>query len=108
MVAGIVVLAVVLASGGASKAKPGARPPAGAVRTLVSIRARAAGTLPAAVADGAGAGSLLLGGLDARGSSVAAVVSLAAGGARRHGVLPGPQHDASAAVLDGAVYVFGG
>jgi len=51
---------------------------------------------------------LLLGGLDAGGGSSAAIVSLQAGAARARGSLPGPQHDAQAAVLGGAVYVFGG
>jgi hypothetical protein len=84
----------------------------------VRLRARRTGTLSAALEDAATAALgqgrvVLLGGLDSNDTSTAAITVLAPGsqgtsatdtGAR----LPEPQHDAQAAALGGAVYVFGG
>jgi len=69
--------------------------------------------LPAAVQDPASAalGSdhvVLLGGLTAADSSTGAVTELRAGRVQRLSRLPGVQHDAQAAALGGAVFVFGG
>jgi hypothetical protein len=50
----------------------------------------------------------LLGGLNAADASTAEVSVLDAQGMRSGGVLPEPQHDAQAAMLDGSVFVFGG
>jgi N-acetylneuraminic acid mutarotase len=50
----------------------------------------------------------LLGGLDAADGSTASVVLADLKAELRRGSLPGPQHDAQAAVLAGKVYVFGG
>ena len=82
------------------------------VRTVVGVRVRRVATLATAVADaaiGAPAGRpVLLGGLGAGAASTAAVVGVRGTGSVARGRLPGPQHDAAAAVLGGHVYVFGG
>jgi YVTN family beta-propeller protein len=51
---------------------------------------------------------LAAGGLDAADSSVADVVHIAPGRARRVGALPTPVHDVGAAALGGRLYLFGG
>jgi outer membrane protein assembly factor BamB len=84
------------------------------VRTEIAVDVASAGRLPAAVQDAAvaanGRGSLLLlGGIDAAGTSTASVVELDAGGRSTiRAQLPDVQHDAQAALLGGQVYVFGG
>lgn len=69
--------------------------------------------LPAPLRDPAGAGVgatrfVLLGGLDAADSSSAGIEVADLHGERSTAVLPGAQHDAQGASLDGQVYVFGG
>jgi DNA-binding beta-propeller fold protein YncE len=51
---------------------------------------------------------VLAGGLTAQDTSTANVIGLHGGSARSEGSLPAAQHDAPAATLAGAVYVFGG
>jgi outer membrane protein assembly factor BamB len=83
-------------------------------RTEISIRVARIGRLPAALQDAAvaatGRGSLLLmGGIDAAGSSTAGIVEIAPGGSSSsRGQLPDVQHDAQATLLAGQIYVFGG
>jgi outer membrane protein assembly factor BamB len=85
-----------------------------AVRTEIAVKVARAGRLSAAVQDAAIAATghgalLLLGGIDAAGSSTASVVELDAGGRSTiRAQLPDVQHDAQAALLGGQVYVFGG
>jgi hypothetical protein len=78
----------------------------------VALRLGGAARLPAAVQLPAvipyGAGALALGGLDGADASVADIVSVDSGGARRFGELPSAQHDAAAANVDGQAYFFGG
>ena len=83
------------------------------VRTTLSIGESSPGSLPAAVQDAAVAtvGAervVLLGGLDAAQSSTTTLSVLSGGSVTGSGNLPVAQHDAQAAVLGGAVYVFGG
>jgi DNA-binding beta-propeller fold protein YncE len=82
--------------------------PARAVRLRATLR----GHLPAPVQDPAttayGRGVLLAGGLDTRDVSVADLVRVGDGRARRVGHLPAPLHDAAAATLAGTPYVLGG
>ncbi len=96
-----------------------AHPTSGVPRAFAPrLRTRRTGTLNAPLEDAAAAAldrssAILLGGLDAEDTSTAAIVVLAPGtrgtGATYIGArLPEPQHDAQAAVLGGAVYVFGG
>lgn len=71
------------------------------------------GALPAPVQDAAVAGLggqrlVLIGGLDAARRSTGAITLLSGGATKSGGVLPAVQHDAQAAALDGAVYLFGG
>jgi hypothetical protein len=97
----------------------GGHQPSGASRTVAPrLRARRTGMLSAPIEDAATATFdqgrvVLLGGLDAEDTSIAAITELAADaqgttatdtGAR----LPEAQHDAQAANLGGNVYVFGG
>jgi hypothetical protein len=82
-------------------------------RTPLQVRSVSLGALPAAVEDSAvapvGAGRLaLLGGIDAAQSSVDTITLLSGGATTAGGTLPAPQHDAQAAQLGAAVYVFGG
>lgn len=81
----------------------------GGVHLVVS----AAGQLPTAVQDAAaapvaGTGALLIGGLDSAEASVADVVQIEGGTAKRVATLPTALHDACASAVGGAVYVFGG
>jgi hypothetical protein len=107
VVAAAVALALTL-SGGSNAPRRGA----GLVRTVVSLRVTRTGTLASAVQDAAvaapGGSPLLLGGIDAAGSSTAAVVALRGAGSVTRGRLSAPQHDAAAAVLGRDVYIFGG
>ena len=71
------------------------------------------GTLPAAVQDAAAAGLggervAMLGGIDAAAGSTGAITLLDGANSTSGGLLPAPQHDAQAASIAGAVYVFGG
>jgi hypothetical protein len=125
-------------SGGATASRPRTRRSTGSPRPVaVRLLVRRTGTLPAALEDAAAASLgqgrvVLFGGLDAADTSTATITALAAGandtgvrpgvyepgayesstrepGAHDTGArLPEPQHDAQAAVLGGAVYVFGG
>jgi N-acetylneuraminic acid mutarotase len=87
---------------------------AGAAKPLVvSLAYRPLFSLPAPVQDPAIAGLagnrfVLLGGLDAADTSTAGVLVANLRAPLRNGSLPGAQHDAQAATLAGAVYVFGG
>lgn len=87
---------------------------AGPSRTAtVAVSYRSLFSLAAPVQDPAtaptGGGQFaLLGGIDAAGSSTAAIVVAGAGGQLHGASLPEPQHDAQAAALAGKVYVFGG
>jgi hypothetical protein len=106
--AGAIAVAVVSSDGGGVS-----RPRlAGAQRVEITVAVSRAGTLPAPVQDAAVAASgrslLLLGGINAAGSSTSAIVALSGAGGRTVARLPQVQHDAQAAVLGGRVYVFGG
>jgi len=76
-----------------------------AYRPLFALSAAVQDPASAALADGR---FVLLGGLDAADTSTAVVTEAGEHGARSGGSLPGAQHDAQAASLAGAVYVFGG
>ena len=101
-----------LASSGGGRARPRA---AAAVRIEISVAVAHAGALAAAVQDAAvasvGGRLLLAGGIDSAGASTSAIVATAGGGGGGGALaarMPEPQHDAQAATLGGAVYVFGG
>jgi hypothetical protein len=83
-----------------------------ATRTVVSVRVRRSGTLPAALADAAvaapGGAAVLLGGLGPGQDSTATVIDVGDASGVARGRLPVAQHDAAAAVLGRFVYVFGG
>jgi DNA-binding beta-propeller fold protein YncE len=81
---------------GATSASGTARPPAAPGVTLSVLASR---SLPAPVQ---------LPGLDRADSSVADIVRVAPGPARRVGALPAAAHDVGAAALGSSVYVFGG
>src|ERR1700730_10693077 len=115
-VAVLAVVAILALSGSGSKpsrsapARPSGRAP---THALQAIRAVAVGTLSApvqfpAAASIAGGRVVLLGGLDGSGASTAAVTTLSGGRSAQGGALPVAQHDAQAATLANAVYVFGG
>ena len=113
MVAGLVVVAIGLAT--AARTSPEQRQTAlrDGSHNPPSLDARAAGSLPAAVQDAssaplAGGAIALLGGLDAASASRTTILRLANGGAATLGTLPTPLHDAAAATLGGSVYLFGG
>jgi hypothetical protein len=115
--AAIPVIAVIVAlSSAGSSPRPRTAPrsatalSAGAV---TKVRVATLGTLPApvqfpAAAPVGGDRIVLLGGLDASGSSTAAITTLSGGRAVSSGQLPAAQHDAQAATLGAEVYVFGG
>ena len=89
-------------------AAPRGRPrPVGVGLRVVTTR-----TLPAPVQlpglASLGSTVLAAGGLDAADSSVADVVQVGPGRARRVGALPAPVHDVGATALGGRLYVFGG
>src|SRR6185437_3462933 len=65
---------------------------------------RPTGLLAAALQDGAAAGSLVLGGLDAADTSTSAILLVQGGDVRELGRLPQALHDAAAARIGGAVY----
>jgi N-acetylneuraminic acid mutarotase len=96
------------------RAHPAAHAPAGAANsTAGTLTYRPLFTLPAAVQDPAGAplGAdrfVLLGGITPSVTSTAAITLANVHGPEAAASLPGPQHDAQAAALAGAVYVFGG
>lgn len=120
----LVALAAVLAwlaLGDGSSRHTGMAPAAGASRRGASgptaagvhVLVRESGQLPAPVQDAAAApagsaGPLLIGGLDSAEASVADVLQINAGEARRIGALPTALHDACASAVAGRVYVFGG
>jgi DNA-binding beta-propeller fold protein YncE len=91
-----------------ARAAPATSHAGGAVR----LRATVVGHLPAPVQDPATTayrdGALLAGGLDTRDVSVADIVRVAGGRARRVGRLPAALHDAAATTLGGTPYVIGG
>ncbi len=95
-------------------AKAGHRegPPAAGTRAGVALRLVRARALPAPVQlpglARLGATVLAAGGLDAADASVADVVRVAPGAARRVGALPAPVHDVGVAALGPRLYVFGG
>lgn len=79
----------------------------------VNLTYRSLFSLPAPLQDPAAADLgngrfVLLGGLDAADTSRAGVIVADLGGPLRQASLPGAQHDAQAATLEGSVYVFGG
>lgn len=79
----------------------------------IRLVGRAAGTLPSAVqlpaVSPVGETSLLaIGGLDANDASVSSIIKVTDGSARAAGSLPSAFHDAAAATVGGATYVFGG
>lgn len=127
LVAILLVALIAGAAGGPSSSSDGpaaalrlaAHPTSGGPRAFAPrLRTRRTGTLNAPLEDAAAAALdrssvVLMGGLDAEDTSTAAIVVLAPGtrgtGATDIGArLPEPQHDAQAAQLGGAVYVFGG
>src|SRR4051794_2677581 len=79
------------------------------IRVLVP---RPAGALDAAVEDAAAApfagGAVLAGGLTSSDASTDAIVTVTRAGSRAAGHLPGALHDAAAATMGNATYVFGG
>src|SRR5581483_8946498 len=80
---------------------------------LASVTAASTGSLPAPLSAPAFAQLpdgrvVVLGGLDASGSSTGAILVLSGTSVSRREALPEPQHDAQAATLGSAVYVFGG
>jgi YVTN family beta-propeller protein len=101
-------------SGGSPPSTTSARPAAASASPARPVRLRAIlrGHLPAPVQDPAtttyGRGALLAGGLDTRDVSVADLVRVGDGRARRVGRLPAPLHDAAATTLGGTPYVVGG
>ena len=125
-IAGIVALSLALGSNGTSPVAPAglsalAAPAHGgqaiALRRLhvarrVRLLERPIGTLPAPLEDpGAavvGTRVVLAGGLTAQDTSTSAVIALRGSSAKVRPALPTAQHDAPAASLGGAVYVFGG
>jgi DNA-binding beta-propeller fold protein YncE len=78
----------------------------------VRLLERRMGTLPAPLEDPGAAGIgprvVLAGGLTAQDTSTSNVIALLGPSARLSGALPAAQHDAPAASLAGAVYLFGG
>ncbi len=105
-----VILALAESGGGSS----GRLPAPGATGHIEQrLVASSIGTLPAPLQDAAAAGLgghglVLLGGLDSAQRSTAAITRLNGAATKGAGVLPAVQHDAQAATLDGAAYVFGG
>ena len=122
LLAGIAAIALAGCGGGASGTSHGGHPadPPGTARAAttphpaaaVRLRATVLGHLPAPVMDPAttayGDGALLAGGLDSRDVSVADIIRVAGGRARRVGRLPAALHDAAATTLGGTAYVIGG
>ena len=113
-VTGLLAIAALIAIFLPRSAHPGSSS-AGAtvVRTTLSVGESTLGALPSAVQDAAvaplgGKRVALLGGLDAAQSSTTAINVLSGASVSASGSLPRAQHDAQAAALDGAVYVFGG
>jgi hypothetical protein len=107
----LVIAALAFIAGGSSHHARSAA--ASQVRTVVSVTPSPVGSLPAAVQDSAvaslsGERVALLGGLSANQTSTAAVSVLSGGHVVASAALPEAQHDAQAAALGGAVYVFGG
>jgi outer membrane protein assembly factor BamB len=107
----VIVVLGFLASGSSHRARSATT--ASEVHTIVSVTPSRVGTLPAAVQDSAvaalgGERLALLGGLSAGQTSTAAVSVLSGGSVVASAALPEAQHDAQAAALAGAVYVFGG
>jgi hypothetical protein len=74
-------------------------------RPLFSLPAAVEDPAVAALADGR---FVLLGGIDAAISSTASILVASVHGILANASLPGAQHDAQAATLGGAIYVFGG
>jgi len=114
----VVVVAAGCGSGGSrhvNRTNGAQAPPAAGTRATVQgvgLRLLRTRTLPAPVQlpGLARVGSTILaaGGLDAADTSVADVVRVAPGAARRVGALPAPVHDVGAAALGSRLYVFGG
>lgn len=80
---------------------------------VLRVHARQTGRLPSPIQDAAAVAVspsrfLLLGGLDQAEGSVSDVLSATTAGASRIATLPRALHDASASVLHGAAYLFGG
>ena len=93
--------------------RSGASGPAGGGTANVRVVVVASGRLPTPVQDAAVAAitpdsAMLIGGLDQGESSVADIVRVSGSEAIRVGALPSALHDASASVIEGAVYLFGG
>ena len=118
---GLAFAAVALAAcgGTSSSSSVGTNPRAKAhtapavAQSLESVSVTTAGMLPKAVQDAAAApladGRLvLLGGIDDSGGSTASIQTVGNSSSGAPGSLPVPQHDAQAATLGAAVYVFGG
>lgn len=116
-----IVLAALIASGGTSRharstvgnTRSGATGSAGGGTANVRVVVVASGRLPAPVQDAAVAAitpdsALLIGGLNQGESSVADIVRVTGSEAIGVGALPSALHDASASVIGGEVYLFGG
>ena len=116
-----IVLAALIASGGTSRhatstvgnTRSGVSGSAGGGTANVRVVVMASGRLPAPVQDAAVAAitpdsALLIGGLDQGESSVADIVRVTGSEAIGVGALPSALHDASASVIGGEVYLFGG
>jgi DNA-binding beta-propeller fold protein YncE len=121
LLAGIAAIALAGCGGAAHDDHPGDPPTAAhaaagsshtARASAVHLRATVVGHLPAPVQDPAttayGRGALLAGGLDTRDVSVADLVRVGDGRARRVGRLPAALHDAAATTIGGTPYVVGG
>ena len=117
----IVLVALIVGGGSSRHAKTatghtrssGASASAGREAGNVRIVAVASGRLPAAVQDAAVAAispdsALLIGGLDRSETSVTDIVRVSGSQARRLGSLSSALHDASASVVGGQAYLFGG
>lgn len=128
----LVVLSLALSACGAATKPAGGSPTATSARTTphrssapagspagasgpaaVHARVQLVGRLPSPVQDPATTalapdGALLLGGLDQADTSVASILRVRGGTARRSGTLPSALHDAAAATIGRRAYLFGG
>ncbi len=110
------LVALILTSGGSSH-RGHARSPHRASSTAaprLAVSTSPAGSLGEALQDAAAAsdpsssGILVIGGLDGEEASKDTITRVSGGRTSTAGTLPGPLHDACAARVGGAVYVFGG
>ena len=111
------LIALVLVGGGGSSHRVRTRSPHASASTAaprLAVAASPAGSLSEALQDAAGAadpaskGILVIGGLDGEEASKDTITRVSEGRASTAGTLPRPLHDACAARVGGAVYLFGG